>query len=166
MTEQVKNGKEQFTEHLQNLMEILETSKKENDYIRGADITKKLLELYDNIEENEYYEREFSRDRTNTNHTRNILSDKQKLESEDYKVCKYCNRFIHKYRMNGHLKTKICRDIRIAKFTSKRQNEANFVKYKIYDLIIFNHLCIIEEDSSIKIPDMYKYYNDEEESDE
>ena len=118
MTQQVKNGKEQFTEHLQNLMEILEKSKKETDYIKGANITKKLFELYDNIEENEYYGREFSRSRTN--HTRHILSDKQKLESEDYKVCKYCNRFIHKYRMNGHLKTKICRDIRIAKFTSKR----------------------------------------------
>jgi hypothetical protein len=173
MTDEVQPtiySKEDFTVDLQNLMEILEKSKEENDYINGAGIIKSLYEKFESIKENQYYQREFGASRP-VNRTQNILSDKEKLESKKYLLCKCCDSLVLKYGMKKHLNTKKCRDIALSKEVSHNKKEQKYKTIKIIDIVLFK----IQNDMKTGEPiGMMSYYDnqqqfvmsDDEESDE
>ena len=165
-------GKKEFAGHLQSLMEILERSKKETDYINGADIVKKVFDLYDNIEKNEYHFDNFANREIIE---RRIITDEEKLSNPSkYAPCSRCNCLVSKSQMKRHQKTKKCKVIVVSKaHASSQKTRALKKSYETdkqeKDINNFKIIKTIEIFLTKKIrflngyevfPDMYWYYNE------
>ena len=118
-------GKKEFAEHLQELMEILERSKRETDYINGADIIKQIFELYNNIEKNEYHFDNFA-DREII--TRRHITDEEKLNNPKFSACSRCNGLVSKSQMKRHQKTKKCKATTTSKVLASSQKTIKLKK--------------------------------------
>jgi len=165
-------GKKEFAEHLQELMEILERSKRETDYINGADIIKQIFELYNNIEKNEYHFDNFA-DREII--TRRHITDEEKLNNPKFSACSRCNCLVSKSQMKRHQKTKKCKVIIVSKAHASSQktrelkksyeqdkqekDDKNFEIIKRMEIFLTKHLRVLNHLESM--PESYWWYNND-----
>ena len=145
MTESTCNLKEEFNSTLIKMLEIFEENPNEGGYLEFANYTMeaktKIEKLIDDLINSKYYKKQKELSKRDWS----PLTEAQKAENPDYKMCVPCGKHIHKNYLNRHLSTDRHRQSVFCRVALSRAEREAVDKYKIDDDVISNYIVLQEE---------------------
>ena len=109
------------------------------------------------IQDNRYY-----RERVIRTRQRLRIDQQNKVNSEKYTNCKWCDRIIKNTYMDTHLiKTKVCVDIQLVKTLTLKHKTLNHIDIKRLNLIQHNIMDKLRDAENREVKGMWEIYNED-----